>query len=140
MILKERIIKDFLADDNRNYTVYQTTFAELSQMYDKMVDSVKSKEKFSRFLNFEGAITVDGKVRFDREVTFYDKETKKEMTEKVVFKYPVYNYLESKYKEAMDNITKKNAETLPALDTTFDVSPQAVLESMNKEENQDFPF
>ena len=79
-------------------------------MYDKIVETVKNGEDFKRFLNFEGATTIDGKIRFDLETTYFDKEQKKDIRTKVVFKYPVYTFLYERYKQAMADIKEKEAK------------------------------
>lgn len=114
MTLKERIIQDFFT--KRAYTVYQTNPTEISMMYDKLIASIKSNEPFKKFLHFEGAITGEDKIRFDRESNYIDPTDKKKTMEKVKinFKYPVYNFLYNEYKTAMAEIKEReNKVPLP---------------------------
>ena len=113
MTLKEIIINKFLNDDRKNFSIYHTNFEELSRMYDKVADVARKGEDFKRFLQFENAITFDGKIKFDLTTDYFDKETKKTLVnQKVVFKYPVYNFFYNEYKTAMADI-KAKAELTP---------------------------
>lgn len=110
MKLKDRIINDFLVNDKRNFTIYQTQANELGMMYDKLIKSIKSGEDFKRFLRFENAITHEGKVKFDLTVDFFDKESKQTLhNQKVVFKYAIYSYFYSEIQAAMEKIKEKES-------------------------------
>ena len=115
MKLKEKIIQDFLADNIRNFTLYGLDYKKMSDMYDKVVASIKAGENFDRFLNFEGAITSDGKIRYDKQVTYFDKELKQNIVTKIVFKYPVYQYIKNKYNDGMNAIRERELESTKAL-------------------------
>lgn len=118
MTLKERIINDFLSNNQRNFSIYRTNFGELSRMYDKLISALKSGTKLERFLNFEGATTSDGKIRFDMEADYIDPEDKQKkiIKTKVVFKYPVYRYFYEQYMESISKIKEKESKIpLPVL-------------------------
>ena len=114
MSLREKIVQDFIK--YRLHTAYNTSPAELFVMYDKMVDALNSGEPFQRFLNFEGATTSDGKIRFDRESNYVDPTDKKKNSKKVmvIFKYPVYSHFHNEYTTAMNNLVdaQKNVPDL----------------------------
>jgi hypothetical protein len=106
MTLKEKIINEFLNDETKNFTLFQLTYSRMAEMYDQIVQVVKNKENFQRFLNFEGAITPEGRVKFDKKVTYFDKELKKDITTKIAFKFPIYNFIYSKYRTAIYDIAE----------------------------------
>jgi len=114
MNLKQKIIQDFLNDDLKNFTAFNTDAVELGRMYDQVIEYSKLPQKnwFERLLIETKAITHDGKIRFDREALIYDKESKKDIKVKSSFRFPVFNYLKSRWQEAMDNIKAKNEEAL----------------------------
>lgn len=114
MTLKEKIVGDFMGDEKRCFTVFNTNQNELFRMYDEVVEAVKKNENFDRFLNFKGATKADGKIRLDRESNYIDPDDKgkKIVKTKVVFKYPVYRYFYINYKEAVESIKEKELENL----------------------------
>lgn len=106
MTIKERVISEFL-NSERNFDIYETSEDELSKMYDTMKETVEKKKKWTTFLLEQKAITKssDGviKVRFDREVMNKNGNG----TQKLVFKYPVYNFLRTKFLEITEAIKIK---------------------------------
>lgn len=105
MNLKEYIINDFLNDPEKNYPIYQANRAILGEMYDRYVEFMTRIPNFKLFLENVSAVSETGAVRYDRVVDFYDKESKKEVKgHKVVFKYPVYNYIHWRYTKEQSKV------------------------------------
>lgn len=105
---KADIINKFLNDqsDNlpcANYKAFSTNFVELGKMYEAVKEVMESETSWDDFLKLEGALTMDGRVRQDREYTgsFEDesKKTKRTITTKVVFKYFVFNWFKKQIEE-----------------------------------------
>jgi hypothetical protein len=112
MTLKERILNDYHNKPMKEYTVFQTNDTELGKMYDEVAEVIKTGEDFNRFLNFKGAITAEGRIRFDRLSDYVDPDdrSKKVIKTKVVFKYPVYSFFYNEIKTAYADIKEKEAK------------------------------
>lgn len=89
--MKHEIIQEFLNDTKANYSVYGTSYEELSRMYDDLMRWLKQNKTFTAWLVTESAMHPDGTVRFDRQVTLQQDKTSQLVN--IVFKYFVYNYL-----------------------------------------------
>ena len=118
MTMKDNIINEFLNNETKNFTLFQLTYQKMSEMYDRITEVIKNKEDFKRFLNFEGATTSDGKVRFDKQVTYFDEAVKKDKTTKIIFKYSIYNFLYSKINTALFDIAEQQKK-IPLPTPTF---------------------
>lgn len=114
MTLKEILVSNFLKDERRNFTIFNTNAAELGTMYEKVFECIKRGEDFKKFLVFERAMTPEGTVKADRLITYFDKDLKREIKVPVVFKYSVYSYFHSEYSVAMERIKeRREMEPLP---------------------------
>ena len=102
---KREIINDFLSDTKRNYTVFNTSYEEISELYDGLSAWLKQNKTFQNWLVTESAMHPDGRVRFDRQAELYDKESQKTKTVDLVFKYFIYNYLFTKIKQQKNDTT-----------------------------------
>ena len=96
MNIKQKVISDFLNHEKFNYDIFQTNQTELGEMFDKLMDWFKGKNRtLTGFLVTENAMHPDGTVRCDRRVSYTVDKAEKEVS--IVFKYFIYNYL---YREA----------------------------------------
>lgn len=112
MTLKDIVINNYHTKPLKEYMVYQTNDTELRKMFDEVMEVIKTGENFRRFLNFKGATTSEGRIRFDRMSDYIDPDdrSKKVIKTKVVFKYPVYNFFYTEIKTALADIKEKEAK------------------------------
>lgn len=121
---KSIIVNKFLEERNRE--VYETNSEELGKLYDTYIDFVvREAMNYNDFLNDQGAAKFIGSNKIsnpklgddrwmalvkDSTISFFDKTIKKQVSQDIVFKYTVFNFIHSVWRYMDGELQRLNKD------------------------------
>ena len=108
------VIRNFFDSIGPNYEIYNTSPAEIAEMYDRYRQAKSLGLNLETFLEREGA-TKHKKIVCDRKVEIYDKESRKNIKVAFPFKYPVYSFIDGEFQKMRGDLQRKDNEAMQNL-------------------------